>query len=148
MSQWESTTILGLEPTTDSETSLLLEIQGVPWDLVPNAPRRGGRKKHQTPAPALPPVHEYHTDDKSSSSRDSSSSLSSAPAPSGLPQHVSDQADSRSQPQTAMDAHVPVVPTSTALPTSTPEALIGSSAPTKRAAEPTTLDVPPQAKHP
>ena len=39
-----------LEPTNRTETSLLLEIQGVPWDLVPNAPRRGRRKGHPTPA--------------------------------------------------------------------------------------------------
>ena len=47
-------TIRRLEPTKRSETSLLLEIQGVPWDLIPNAPRRGRRKKHPTLAPALP----------------------------------------------------------------------------------------------
>ena len=47
-----------------------------------------------------------------------------------------------------MGANVPVVPTLTALPTPTPKALIRSSTPTKGAAEPTTLDVPPQAKHP
>ena len=41
-----------LEPTRRPETSLLLEIQGVPWDLVPNAPRRGRREIHPTPAPS------------------------------------------------------------------------------------------------
>ena len=41
-----------LEPTKRLETSLLLEIQEVPWDLVPNAPRRGRRKIHPTPAPS------------------------------------------------------------------------------------------------
>ena len=56
--------------------------------------------------------------------------------------------NSRSQPQTVMGANVPVVLTSTVLPTPTPKALIRSSTPTKRAAEPTTLDVPPQAKDP
>ena len=50
-------TIRRLEATKRSETSLLLEIQGVPWDLVPNAPRRGRRKRHPTLAPVLPPVH-------------------------------------------------------------------------------------------
>ena len=50
-------TIRRLEPTNRSDTSLLLEIQGVPWDLVLNAPRRGRRKKHLTPAPASPPIH-------------------------------------------------------------------------------------------
>ena len=67
-------TIRRLDPTKRSETSLLLQIQGVPWDLVPNAPRRGRRKKHLTLAPALPPIHENPTGDKSSSSSDSSSS--------------------------------------------------------------------------
>ena len=70
---------------------------------------------------------------------------------SGIHQHASDQAqaqtNSRSQPQTVMGAKVPVVPTSTVLPTPTPKALIRSPTPTKRAAGPTTLDVPPQAKH-
>ena len=58
------------------------------------------------------------------------------------------QTNSRSQPQTVMGAIVPVVLKSTALPTPTSEALIRSSTSTKRATEPTTLDVPPQAKHP
>ena len=140
-------TIRRLEPTRRSETSLLLEIRE-----CPDAPHRARRKKHLTLAPALPPVHENSTDDKSSSSSDSSSSSSSSTqAPSGIPQHVNDQTqahNSRSQPQTLKGANVPVVPTSTALLTPTPKALIRSSTPTKRAAEPTTLDVPPQAKHP
>ena len=75
--------------------------------LVPNAPRRGRRKKHLTPAPAFPPVHDNRTDDKSSSSSDSSSSSStSTQAPSGIPQHANvrapAQTNSRSQQQTAM----------------------------------------------
>ena len=47
-----------------------------------------------------------------------------------------------------MGANVPVMPTSTVLSTSTPKAQLRSPTPTNRAAEPTTLDVPPQAKHP
>ena len=43
-------------------------------------------------------------------------------------------------------ANVPVVPASTVLPTMTPSAQLRSTTPTTRAAEPTTLDVPPQAK--
>ena len=67
---------------------------------------------------------------------------------SGVPQH----ADVRAQAQTNSTAvvlgpNVPVVPTSTALLTSTPKAQIRSSTPTERAAEPTTLGVPPQAMH-
>ena len=38
-------TLRRLVPTKRSETSLLLEMQGVPWDLVPNAPRCGRRKR-------------------------------------------------------------------------------------------------------
>ena len=71
---------------------------------------------------------------------------------SGTPQHVNDQAqaqtNSRSQPQTVVGANVPIVLTSTVLPTPTSKALIKSSPPIKRAAEPTTLDVPPPAKRP
>ena len=95
----------------------------MPWDLVPNAPRCGRRKKHLTRAPALPPVHENPTDDKLSSTSDRSSSSSSTQAPSGIPQHVSDQAkaqtNSRSQDQVVY---------------------------TNKASS--QLDVPPQAKHP
>ena len=146
-------TIRRLEPTKRSETSLLLEIQGSA--LEPGTKRTASwrRKKYLTPAPALPPVHENLTDDTPSSSSDSSSSSSSSTqAPSGIPQHVNDQAqgqtNSRSQPQTVMGANVLVVSTSTVSPTPIPKALIRSSKPTKRAAAPTTLDVPPQAKHP
>ena len=88
---------------------------------------------------------------KSSISSDSSSSSSSSTqAPSRIPQHANDRAQTnpRSQPQTVMGVNVPVVPTSTALPTPTPKALIRSSTLTMRAAEHTTLDVLPQAKHP
>ena len=42
--------------------------------------------------------------------------------------------------------NVPVVPASAVLPTVTPSAQLRSTTPTTRAAEPTTLDVPPQAK--
>ena len=46
-------TIRRLEPTKCSETSKeQLEKQRVPRDPVPNAPRRGGRKNHQTLTPA------------------------------------------------------------------------------------------------
>ena len=120
-------------------------------DLVPNASRRGRRKKRLTRAQALPPVRENQTDDKSSSSSDKSSSLSSSTqAPCGIPQHVNDQAqtNSRSQQQTVMGANVPAVPAPTVLPTATPKAQLRVTTPTKRAAEPTTLDVLPQAKHP
>ena len=101
-----SRTIRRLEPTKLSETLFLLGVQDVPLDLVPNAPSRGRRKKHLTPAPALPPVHENPTDDKSGSSSDSSSSSSSSPqALSGIPQHANvraqAQTNSRSQQQTA-----------------------------------------------
>ena len=89
-------TIRWLEPTKRSETSLLLEIQGLSWDLVPNAPRRGRRKKHLTPTPSLPPAHKNPTDDKSSRPSDSSSSSSSSTqAPSGIPQHANDQAQAQ-----------------------------------------------------
>ena len=102
---------------------------------------------------SLPTSTRGPTDDKSSSSSDSSSSSSSSTqAPSEIPQHVNDQAlaqtNSRRQPQTVVGANVPVVHTSTVLPTPTPKALIRSSTATKRAAEPTTLDVPPHARHP
>ena len=153
MAQWEREQSEGWNRRNGQKLHCCSEIQGVHWYLVPNAPRCGRRKKHLTLAPALPPVHENSTDDKLSSSSDrSSSSSSSTQAPSGIPQHVSDQAkaqtNSRSPPQTVMRANVLVVLTSTALPTPTPKALIRSSTPTKRAARPTTLDVPPQAKHP
>ena len=96
-----------LEPTKLSETSFLLEIQDVPKDLVPNAPRRGRRKKHLTTAPALPPVHGNLTDDKSGSSSDRMSSSSSSPqALSGILQHANvraqAQTNSRSQQQKAI----------------------------------------------
>ena len=66
--------------------SFLLEIQDVPKDLVPNAPRRWRRKKHLTTAPALPPVHGNLTVDKSGSSSDRmSSSLQSPQALTGIP---------------------------------------------------------------
>ena len=70
-----------LEPTKHSETSLSFEIQRVPWDLVPNAPRRGHRRNtrhlHQ-------PYHQFtktQTDDRSCSSSDSSSSSSLSTQP-------------------------------------------------------------------
>ena len=135
-------TIRRLEPKRCSETSLLLGMQGVPSDLVPNAPRRGRRQKHRTPAPAFPPVHENQTDGESGSSSDSSSwSSSSTQAPSGIPQHGNTQAQAQTcQPQTVMGANVAVVPASTVLPAVTQKAQIRSSTPTKRAAEPTTQD--------
>ena len=94
--------------TGETFRNFVVAREGVPWSLVPNAPRRGRRKRHLTPATAPPPAHENPIDDKSSSSSDSSSSSSSSPqAPSGIPQHVNDQApaqtNSRSQPQTVVD---------------------------------------------
>ena len=47
-----------------------------------------------------------------------------------------------------MEAIVFSMPTPTALPTVTPKAQFKSTSLSKRAAEPTTLDVPPQATHP
>ena len=47
---WDKNGVVGartlrrLEPTKRPETPLLFEIQGVPWYLVPDAPRRGERK--------------------------------------------------------------------------------------------------------
>ena len=46
-----------------------------------------------------------------------------------------------------MGANVRVMPTQTVLPTVSPEAQLRSTSPTERAAEPMTLDVPPQAQH-
>ena len=79
-----------LEPTNRAETSLLLNLQGAKWDLVANAPRRGERKKH--PTPAL--VHENQKGYKSSKSSDTScSSSSSTRGPSGTPQNAIAQVD-------------------------------------------------------
>ena len=122
------------------------------WDLVPNAPRRGRRKRHPTLAPFLPAVHGDPTDDKSSSSSVSTSSSSSTQAQGAIPRHVTvrapAQTDSRSQQQTTMEANVLVVPAANVLPAATPKAHSRSSTPTKRAAESMTLDVPSQAKRP
>ena len=52
------------------------------------------------------------------------------------------------QEKKVMEAKGPVMPTPTVLPNVTPKAQVRSTSPTKRAAEPTTLDVPPQAMHP
>ena len=123
-------TIRTLEPTKRSETSLLLEIQAVPLDREPNASPRGRRKKHLTCAPPLHPVHETPTDDESGSTSDSSSSSSSTQAPSGIPQHAS------------------VRPQAQTISRSLQQTDVGESSATKRAAALTTLDVPPQAKHP
>ena len=119
-------------------------------DLVPNARRRGRRKRHPTLAPVLPPVHRDPTDGKSSSSSVSTSSSSSMQAQGEIPRHVTvrapAQTDSRSQQQTAMGANVLVVPAANVLSAVTPKAHSRSSTPTKRAAESMTLDVPSQAK--
>ena len=64
------------------------DTRSTPRDLVPNAPRRGRRKRHPTLAPVLPPVHGDPTDDKSSSSSDSTSSSSSTQAQGEIPRHV------------------------------------------------------------
>ena len=55
---------------------------------------------------------------------------------------------SRGQQLKAMEAKVHVMPTPTVLPTVTSKAQRRSTSLTKRAAEPTSLDVPPQAKQP
>ena len=47
-----------------------------------------------------------------------------------------------------MEAKVLVMLAPTDLQTVTPKAQLRSTSPTKRATEPTTLDVPPQAEHP
>ena len=127
IARWGARTIRRLEPTKRSETSVLLEIQGVFWDLVPNAPRLPRRKRHLTLAPALSPVHEDPTDDKQSSSSDSPSSSSTS---------TQAQNDSRSQPRTVMGTNVLVLLASTVLPTPTPKALIRSSAPTSEQPNP------------
>ena len=129
-------TIRRLAATKRSETSLLLQIPEVPWDLVLDVPRRGRRKKHLTMAPASPPVHESQTDDKSSSSTDTSfSSSSSTQALSGIPKHANilthAQTNFRSQQQKAMEAKVLVTPTPTVLPTVTRKTRPGATSPTK-----------------
>ena len=157
--RWDKERHVGSEnnPKTGTDQTfrniLVARDQGVSWDLEPNAPRRGRRKKHLTLAPALPPSHENQTEDKSSSSIDSSSSLSSSTrAPSGLPQHAKTQAQAQTNPRDQqkkeMAAKVHVMPTPTVLPTATPRAQLKSTSSTKRAVVPTMLDVPPQAKHP
>ena len=94
--------------------------------LYETAARHGRRKKHLTPASALPPVHEKPTNDKPGSSRDSASSSSPTQAPSGIRQHANVRAQaqtiSRSLQQTVVEANIPVVPTSTVLPTAIPKA--------------------------
>ena len=47
-----------------------------------------------------------------------------------------------------MRANVLAMPTPTLLPAVTPKAQLMSTSPSRRAGEPTTLDVPPQAQHP
>ena len=83
----------------------------------------------------------------------SSSSSSSPQAPGGVPQHANTKVQSSSeqfQRSTAESdgAEVPVIPVPTVLQTVTRTAQLRSTSPTNRAAEPTTQDVPPQAKHP
>ena len=89
--------------------------------------------------------------ERTACSSESSSSSSSTQALSGIPHHeyapAQAKTNSRSQ-QTAMGATVAAMPTPTVLPTATPKAQLSSTSPTKRAAHPTTLDVPPQAKCP
>ena len=138
------------DPKTGAHETLRNPI--VARDLIPNAPRRGRRKRHPTPAPVLPEVHGDPTDDKSSSSSDSTSSSTSTQAQGEIPKHVTVRAQaqtaSRSQQQTTMGAHVPVVPAASVLPAATTKLHSRSSTPTKRPAESMTLDVPSQAKHP
>ena len=119
-----------LEPTKRLETSLLLEIQGVPCDLVPSAPRRGRRKIHPTPAPScrqstetrqIRPLKRQHIFVVIIRHGDCSSSCSN-----------------RFQKPTAEND----------VRGATLKAHARSSTQTKRAAESMTLDVPPQAQHP
>ena len=81
-------TIRRLEQTQRSETSLLLEIQGVPWDLVLNAPRRGTQ---ETPDTCTSLTTSSRKPGQVTVLRSSSSSTQ---APSGLPQHAWKSADS------------------------------------------------------
>ena len=138
-------TIRRLERTKRSGTSLLLEITG-----------EGGKEEgagfwYQTHRVVGDLNQLYHQSTKtrqmtksSSSSDSSSSSSSSTQAPSGLPQDANDQAqaqtNSGSQPRCKCFCCAYVDCCLRRL-----QKLIRSSTPTKRAAEPTTLDVPPQA---
>ena len=144
-------TIRRLEATKRSETSLFLEIQGVPWDLVLNAPPRGRGKRHPTLAPVLPPVHGDTTDDKSSNSSDSTSPSTSTQARGEFPRHVNVRASAQIpevNSRRRWRANVPVVLAANVLLAATPKLHSRSSTPTKRAVESMTRDVPSQAKQP
>ena len=157
---------------TDKTCRVILVTRDSRRTVGPGGIERGRPKAYETSAPAVPPNHENLSHDQSSGTSDSSSSSSSTSSTSSewnsAGEHSSSSSSSSSrtsssssssstststsssrsqQHQKSMPAEVLVTPTPTVLPTVTPEPQIKSNSPTKRAAEPTTLDVPPLAKH-
>ena len=121
----------------------------------PGTERTASWETQETPdtCTASPPIHENQTDEKSSSSSDSSSSSSlSTQAQSGIPQHANTQAQTDQFQRSTAESHGGESSSSTHTDYfgrwRLRKAQLRSSSRTKRVAEPTTLDVSPQAKHP
>ena len=121
-------TIRWLEPTKRSDTSLLIEEQGVPWDLVPNAPRCG--RTQETPDTCT----SFTTSPRKNREMTNQAVQATVLFRRHHQHKLRMEFRSTQILKLIMASNVPVVLTLPEPPTTTPEAQLKSSTPTKRAA--------------